>query len=200
MDTFEAIKSRRSVKHYDPNHKMSEMEVQQLLSAAMLSPTSFNMQNWRFLVVENQSIKNEICAAAWHQAQIKDAAITVVVCGDLQAHSRDPARYWRNAPVEASSKIVPMITGFYEKNETLQRDEAMRSVGIAAQTLMLAAKAMNYDSCPMIGFDPVKVSAIINLPKDYVIGMLITIGKAIKPANERAGQLDYSEVVFKDKF
>ena len=58
-----------------------------------------------------------------------------------------------------------MIPSFYGKNEQLQRDEAMRSVGIAAQTLMLAAKDMGYDSCPMIGFDPVKVSEIINLRK-----------------------------------
>jgi len=51
MDTFDAIKERRSVKHYDTNHKFTDDEVNQLLSLAVLSPPSFNMQNWRFVVV-----------------------------------------------------------------------------------------------------------------------------------------------------
>ena len=78
-----------------------------------------------------------------------------------------------------------MIAPFYSENPDLQRDEAMRSVGIAGQTLMLAAKAMGYDSCPMIGFDPARVAEIIKLPKDHVIGMIVVVGKALKPANER---------------
>lgn len=51
MDTTTAIHQRRSVKHYDPDHKMTEVEIQALLELALLSPTSFNMQNWRFVVV-----------------------------------------------------------------------------------------------------------------------------------------------------
>jgi len=65
---------------------------------------------------------------------------------------------------------------------------------------MLAAKAMGYDSCPMIGFDPVKVAEIIRLPEDHVIGMMLPIGKAVKDANARGGQLPYDEVVFRDRF
>lgn len=200
MDTFEAIEARRSVKHYDPAHQLNDDEIKKLLSAAMLAPTSFNMQNWRFLVVKDSAIKQKICEASWHQAQVKDASITILLCGDLMAHAQSPERYWRNIPAEASAKIVPMITGFYEGNEQLQRDEAMRSIGFAAQNLMLGAKAMGYDSCPMIGFDPKKVAEIVNLPDNYVIGMMLTIGKAIKPAGPRGGQLEYSEVVFTDKF
>ena len=56
--------------------------------------------------------------------------------------------------------LVPMMGKFYDGQEQLQRDEAMRSTGLAGQTLMLAAKAMGYDSCPMVGFDPVKVSEL----------------------------------------
>ncbi len=93
-----------------------------------------------------------------------------------------------------------MIGGFYKENEQLQRDEAMRSVGMAGQTIMLAAKAMDYDTCAMIGFDPKKVAQIVNLPDDYVLGMMIVVGKAAQPANPRSGQLDMSEVVSFDKF
>lgn len=199
MDTITAIRERRSVKHYDPNHEMSEAEINGLLELALLSPTSFNMQNWRFVVVTDPAKKDAICAAAWNQAQIKDASITVVLCADLNAHF-EAGRYWVNAPAPVQEMLVPMIEPFYKDNPQLQRDEAMRSVGIAAQTLMLAAKAMGYDSCPMIGFDPVKVGEIIDLPDDHVIGMMLTIGKPLKDANVRGGQLPYEEVVFKDGF
>lgn len=199
MDTLTAIKERRSVKHYDPEHKMSEVEINGLLEQALLSPTSFNMQNWRFVVVTDQATKDAIRAAAWNQAQVSEASITILLCADLNAHE-DAARYWVNAPQPVQDMLVPMIAPFYENNAQLQRDEAMRSIGIASQTLMLAAKAMGYDSCPMIGFDTAKVGEIIALPENHVIGMMITIGKSIKDANVRGGQLPYEEVVFRNKF
>jgi nitroreductase len=76
----------------------------------------------------------------------------------------------------------------------------MRSCGIAGQTIMLAAKAMGYDSCPMIGFDQVKVAEIINLPSDHVIGFMIAVGKVLKPAMPKGGQLALAEVVVQDRF
>jgi nitroreductase len=199
MDTISAIRERRSVKHFDSNHQMSEAEINALLELALLSPTSFNMQNWRFVVVTNSEKKDALCAASWNQAQVKDASITVLLCADLDAHV-NADRYWVNAPEPVRKMIVPMIPKFYESNRELQRDEAMRSIGIASQTLMLAAKAMGYDSCPMIGFDPARVAEIIKLPAGHVVGMMLTIGKPLKDANARAGQLPYEEVVFRDEF
>ena len=76
----------------------------------------------------------------------------------------------------------------------------MRSCGIAAQTIMLAAKAMGYDSNPMIGFDSDKVAEIIKLPENHVISMLIAVGKQTQPAMSRGGQLSLDKVVFTDKF
>lgn len=199
MDTLTAIKERRSVKHYDPNYKMSEDEIKTLLEAAMLSPTSFNMQNWRFVVVSDPEKQEELRAASWNQAQVSEASIAVLLCADLNAHE-DAGRYWVHAPQSVQDVLVPMIAPFYENNSQLQRDEAMRSVGIAAQTLMLGAKSLGYDSCPMIGFDSSKVAKIIGLPEGHLIGMMLTIGKSLKDANIRSGQLPYEQVVFRDGF
>ncbi|MFO8027213.1 MAG: nitroreductase family protein [Opitutales bacterium] len=199
MDTLSAIRERRSVKHFDPAHKMTEAEINGLMELALLSPTSFNMQNWRFVAVTDQGQKDALRAASWNQAQVGEASLDILICADLNAHV-DAGRYWVNAPEPVREMLVPMIGPFYENNPQLQRDEAMRSVGIAAQTLMLAAKAMGYDSCPMIGFDPVKVAEIIRLPENHVIGMMLTIGKSIKDANARGGQLPYEDVVFRDQF
>jgi nitroreductase len=200
MDTYQAIAERRSVKHYDSHHVMPEEDLSKLMDLALLSPTSFNIQNWRFVAVTDQTIQDEMKAASWGQAQVSDASLVVLLCADLKAHSKDPDRYWKNAPEAVQQMLVPMIGKFYDNNEALQRDEALRSIGIASQTLMLAAKAMGYDSCPMIGFDPQKIGEIIKLPEDHMIGMMITIGKALQPANERGGQLDKSEVVFRNHF
>jgi len=82
---------------------------------------------------------------------------------------------------------------FYEGKNELQRDEAMRSCGLAGQTIMLAAKAMGYDSCPMIGFDPLQVAELINLPDDHVIGFMIAVGNA-------TGQLPLEEVIIHNQF
>lgn len=200
MNTFDAIQQRRSVKHYDPSCQMSEAEIQQLMELAILSPTSFNMQNWRFVVVTDPELRQGLRAAAWNQAQVTDACFTLLICADLNAPFKEPGRYWKDAPPEAQEKLVPMISGFYQGKEQLQRDEAMRSCGIAAQTVMLAAKAMGYDTCPMIGFDAQKVAELIHLPEDHLIGMMITVGKAAKPAQSRPGQLPLGEVLIRDRF
>ncbi|WP_428386721.1 nitroreductase family protein [Mucisphaera sp.] len=200
MDTFEAIYQRRAVKHFDPNHDMTDAEELKLFEAAIQSPTSFNIQNWRFIVVRDPELRLKIREASWGQAQVSEASILVIVAADLHAWDHDPERYWKNAPKEAQDILVPMIKPFYKDNPQLQRDEAMRSAGIAATTLMLAAKAIGYDSCPMIGFDPDKVAKLINLPDNHVIGMLLPIGKATKPAWPKPGQLPLDEVVIRNHF
>jgi len=200
MNTFDAIKERRSVKHYDPNHEFSDEEIEQLMSLAVLSPTSFNIQNWRFVIIKDPEIRKKVRSAAWDQAQVTDSSLFLIICADLKSWKKNPEQYWKNAPKEARDFLVPAMGPFYEGKDQLQRDEAMRSCGIAAQTIMLAAKSMGYDSNPMIGFDPQKIAEIINLPDDHIISMMMAIGKQIKPAMPRGGQLPLSDIVFTDGF
>lgn len=199
-ETFDVIEKRRAVKHFDETHQFTEKEIEKLLSLAILSPTSFNIQNWRFLVVKNSELRKKIKEVSWNQAQVTDSSLLLLLCADLKAWEQEPQRYWKNASKEVKDFLVPAIVKFYDGNEQLERDEAIRSVGIAAQTLMLAAKSAGYDSCPMIGFDAKSVGELINLPKDYIIGMMLVIGKAKSPANPRGGQLSLDQVVFTDRF
>ena len=119
MQTLEAIKERRSIKHYDPQHKMTEEEVTKLFEAAKLSPTSFNIQNWRFVFVDDKAIQAQLREAAWNQAQVEEASGVVVLCADLKAAEKEPQRYWKDADPKVQEMIVPMITKFYEANEAL---------------------------------------------------------------------------------
>ncbi|MEQ8208202.1 MAG: nitroreductase family protein [Lacipirellulaceae bacterium] len=200
MYTLTAIQERRSVKHYDTSFDMPQADIDRLLDLALLSPTSFNIQNWRFVLIKDPELKKSVRAAAWDQAQVEEAQLTFVLCGDIKAYGREPERYWQNAPEEIGNTLVPMIGNFYNGRESVQRDEVMRSCGIAAQTLMLAAKAMGYDSCPMIGFDRDRVAELIHLPDDHEIAMMLVIGKAAQPARPRGGQLPREEVVIENFF
>jgi nitroreductase len=179
---------------------MSEDEVAKLMHAAMQSPTSFNMQNWRFVVVRNPELRRQVRSVANDQVQVTDASLLILLTADLTAWKKSPERYWRNAPAPVAKLLVDWMQPFYEGQDRLQRDEAMRSCGIAGQTIMLAAKDMGYDSCPMIGFDIEAVGKLIRLPEDHVIGFMITVGKAIEPAWPKPGQLELNEVVVWDRF
>ena len=200
MKTFAAIEARRAVKHYDPEYRMTEDEINKLLSSAMLAPTAFNIQNTRFVVVRDPELRKKIRAAAWDQSQVTEASLLIILCADLKSWEKAPARYWQNVPKEVQDFMVPAIDQYYRGREQVQRDETMRSCGIAAQTLMLAAKAMGYDSCPMDGFDFDAVGKLINLPEDHVIAMFVAIGKGTKEAWPRTGQLPMDEVVIENHF
>ncbi len=200
MELFTAIKERRAVKHYNPSASVSESDFNKIMNAVLLSPTSYNIQHWRFVRVTDADIRRKIQEAAWEQTQVTEASELIVLCADTQAWQKKPQRYWANTPEDVQAMMLPMLASFYTGKAQLQRDEAMRSCGMAAQTLMLSAKALGYDTCPMIGFDSEQLAQLINLPDGYIISMIITLGKAEKAANKRAGQLPLEELLVTDRF
>lgn len=200
MNVSQAITERRSIKAYDPQHQMPQAEIDQLLSLAMLSPTAFNIQHWRFVVVTDTELRKKIREVSWNQAQVTDASLLIILTADLNAWEKNPERYWANAPKPVQDYLVPAITQYYQDKPQIQRDEAMRSCGMAAQTIMLAAKELGYDTCPMDGFDFDEVAKLINLPSDHIPVMFVVVGKALEPARTRGGQLEMNEVVIYNKF
>ena len=200
MDAFQAIKERRSIRYFDTTHHFTAEEFDQLIDLAMQAPSSFNLQHWRLVNVTDHALRKQIRAAAWDQAQVTDASLLFVVTADLKVWQKNPGYYLRNAPKEAQDYLVPMIAPFYEGKEQLQRDEAMRSVGFFMQTMMIAAKAMGYDSGPMIGFDQAKVAELIKLPADHAIGALLVVGKRVKDAFPKPGFVDKSTMLIENHF
>lgn len=201
MDTFDAIYTRRAIKAYDPEHRLTEAEITKLLEAAIQAPTSFNIQHWRFVVVEDPALRRRIREEFGNnQAQMTDASLLVIMTADTKAWEKRPERYWQNAPPEVNELLTGWMKPFHEGREWLQRDEAQRSIGMAMQTLMLAATAMGYQSCPMIGFDIEKVAELINLPADHVMGPMVAIGRGIKDPWPKPGQLPLAELVVNNRF
>lgn len=200
MNVSQAIIERRAVKAYDPQHKMREEDISKLLSLAMLSPTAFNIQNWRFVVVTDPGLRKEIRKVSWDQAQVEEASVLIVLTADLKSWEKQPERYWVNAAKPVQDYLIPAIRQYYSGQEQVQRDEAMRSCGMAATTIMLAAKEMGYDTCPMDGFDFDAVAKLLNLPADHIPTMFVTVGKSLKAAQPRGGQLKMDEVVIYNQF
>ena len=170
------------------------------MEAVILSPTAFNIQNWRFLLVTDSPVKQKFREIGWNQAQFSDCSVIVLICGDRMAYSQDTDRYWASAPQQTREALVGMIRGYYDAQVDARRDENLRSGGMAAQTVMLAARAMGYDSCPMSGFDFTKAATLVDLPEDHDIVMAVTVGKALEPARERGGQVPLDEVCFRNSF
>jgi nitroreductase len=200
MNVSTAIETRRAIKAYDANHQMTQAEIDKLMSLALLSPTAFNIQNWRFVLVQDKALRQQLRAVSWDQAQVTDASLLIVLTADLKSWEKQPDRYWKEAPQPVRDYLVPAINQYYSGREQVQRDEGMRSCGMAAMAIMLAAKEMGYDTCPMDGFDFDAVAKLLNLPEDHTPAMYIAVGKGTKEAWPRGGQLPMEEVVIQNRF
>lgn len=200
MDVFEAVSTRRAIKKFDPNHKMNSDDVKKLMDHVILSPTSYNQQNWRFVYITDQDVKEKISEAARGQAQPRDGSLVVILCGDMTAWKTEPLRYWKNHPTEKQELVKASLERKYSTDEQAQRDEAIRSCGMAAQTIMLAARHMGLDSCPMVGFEYDELAKVINLPDNHLIVMMVVVGKRAEDAAQRGGQLPLNEVAFENNF
>lgn len=200
MNVRTAIETRRAIKQFDASHRITDHEIGELMSLALLSPTAFNIQHWRFVLARDPELREAIRAVSWMQPQITDASLLVIICADVDAWEKEPDRYWRNASDDVREGIVAAIGEYYRGRPQTQRDEAMRSCGMAAQTLMLAAREMGYDSCPMDLSDFDEVAKLIRLPEGHVIAMFVAIGRRAREPWPRAGQLPMDEVVLVNGF
>lgn len=200
MNVTEAIRSRRSVKYFDPEYKLTEAQRDELLNLALQSPTAFNLQHWRFVIVDEPAQRQAIRQAAWDQSQVTDASLLIILCADMASWEKNAARVWQNAPDAVREIMVPAIDAYYRDKPQVQRDEAMRSCGIVGQTLMLAAREKGLDSCPMDGFDFEAVGQLINLPDDHAIAFMLAIGKKTQDVWPKPGQLALDEVMIPNRF
>ena len=200
MDTLEAIKTRRATKKFDKSYKMTSEQVKSLMEHAILSPTSYNQQNWRFITITEQSIKDQISKAARDQPQPSEGSLVIILCGNMNAWKEEPLRYWKNHPSEKQETVKNAMQRKYADSPQNRRDEAIRSCGMAAQTIMLAARQMGLDSCPMGGFEYDELAKVINLPENHLIVLMIVVGKAVEPAKPRGGQLSLDDIVFENRF
>lgn len=194
MDFSTIVTERRSVKRYDSEHAITDRELEAIFEKVVLSPSSFNIQHWRFVIVRDRERKAELRKAAFGQEQVEAASAAIVVVGKLNAHE-DAEQIYASAPQPVREKMVPMIHNFYADSPQMQRDEAVRSASLAAMTFMYAAYDLGYATGPMIGFDPGAVSSLIGLDDQHIPVMLIVIGKQVGEMRPRPYRHPVRDVV-----
>lgn len=200
MHIEEAIQSRRAVKLYDSSFQLSREEKDELLKTALLAPSAFNLQHVRLVEVADPALRAQIREVGWNQAQMTDASMLVVICAQVDSWEKNVRRVWDGVPAEVQDYMAGAIDNYYRDKPQVQRDETMRSCGLMAQTLMLAARGKGLDSCPMDGFDFDAVGKLINLPDNHVIAMMVAVGKRAADPKPRVGKLPFDEVVIRDRF
>lgn len=181
---LQALEERRTTNLYDASHSIDDAQIHELVRLATKAPTSFNLQNWRFIAVRTPDAKARLRALAWDQAKVTDASVTFIVCGQLADHSVLPERL---APAVEAGFIPPALLavlegaakGLYAGQPQLQHDEAIRSATFGASALMMAAQAMGWGSTPMIGFDGPAVAQAFGLADNEVPALLVAVGAAL---------------------
>ncbi|MGF6228042.1 nitroreductase [Inquilinus ginsengisoli] len=184
---IDCILSRSAAKYYDPSATLSDDQIRELVRIGTTAPTSFHLQNWRFIAVRTPEAKARLKPIAWNQPPITEAAVTFIICGQLADSSVIPERL---APlVEAGIMPAAMVPeweiparGLYRNYPQRQRDEAVRSGAIGATAMIYAARSLGLGSTPMIGFDAEAVAREFGLAEDEVPVMLLSVG-AERPGN-----------------
>ncbi|MCG7386310.1 nitroreductase family protein [Paenibacillus sp. ACRRY] len=201
-ETLRVINERHAVKKYEAGFAMPEEDLTAILTAASEAPSSWNLQHWKFLVIESEADKAKLLPIAYGQSQITDSSVTIAVLGDLEANRNaviyDQAVEAGHLKPEIRDALVGQINGAYQSQQTA-RDEAIRNASFASQNIMLAARSLGYDTCPMGGYNPQQLIETFNIPPRYIPTLLITVGKAAQPARP-AGRFPLSDVVVRGSF
>ena len=184
---IECIVSRSAAKYYDPTATLSDDQIAELVRIGTSAPTSFHLQNWRFIAVRTPEAKARLSPIAWSQPPITEAAVTFIICGQLADSSVIPERL---APlVKAGVMPVEMVSDWelpardlYLEYPQRQRDEAVRTATFGASAIIYAARSLGFGSAPMIGFDAEGVAREFRLAENEVPVMLLSIGTE-RPGN-----------------
>lgn len=177
------VKSRRSANKFLKDVPIPEKDLDAIFNLVKYAPSAFNLQHTRYVVVKDPELKEKVYEAANKQYKIRTASAVIAVLGDPSAY-KDVAMINEgllNLGVinqqEYDMTVESTLAFYEERGETFQREEAIRNASLSAMQMMLTAKDLGWDTCPMIGFDPEVLKSALKLPDDIVPVMLVAIGK-----------------------
>jgi nitroreductase len=200
------IRERHSIRHYDPDFKISDDEIKEIIREAVYAPSGNNLQTWRFLVITDQKLKEKIFTVSNDQHQVLEASALIIILGDLKGYQQAEKIFTRSVKEgivteEYKNAKITKVKENYEKensrygNPNWRKEIALIDGSLAAMQLMLVAKTKGYDTVPMIGYNMEGLRKILNIPDRYVNVLMIPIGKAAQPAHPTL-RLDVEEITF----
>ncbi len=201
----QAIRERRSTPSFDGAPVPAE-DLQRILQAGLSAPSGYNMQPWRFVVVQSPEQKKRLRAASYNQGKVEEASAVIVACGDADGWRRDldlmlqqgiaggmPESY----AAQAKSSVPNYLSSF---SSDQMKGWLNKQVTIAFTHMMLMAEVLGYDTAPMEGFEQEKVHEVLRLPMSFWVVALLAFGHARGPDKFDGGRFDINHTVYAEEF
>lgn len=178
LNVREAAEKRRSIRAYDPA-PIPHQDLQEILGVARLAPSAFNVQPWRYVVVETPELKTRLAAAAYNQRQVHSAPAVIVLYTDMAdaLGNLDAIVHPGMTPEAREDTKATIRNAFAAQSEDERETWGQGQAYIALGYLLLAAEARGYQTSPMLGFDPAAVKKLLDLPENARVPALIAIGR-----------------------
>lgn len=199
----EAMEERRSTPSFD-GKPIPDADLEKILDAGLKSPSGFNLQPWRFIVVRAPEQLRRLRAAAFNQANVEEASVIIAACGDKDGWRTDMEEMIRMG-------LERGMTENYAESARVSIREYMsdypnlaawlnRQVMVAVTTMMWMAEVMGYDTALTEGFEPDKVCEVLKLPLSYVPVTLLGIGHLKGPDKFDGGRFGMHRTVFDGEY
>lgn len=174
----DAIASRRSIRKF-VQEPFDQHDLREVIRLAGLAPSAWNVQPWRFAVVQDPELKGRLREAAYGQAQVTDAPAVIAVYSDMEdvlANAEETAHPGRGD--EGRTVQRQTLEGVFGAQSVEQRGQwGLAQANIALGFLLVAARGLGYDTSPMLGFEPVKVREVLGLPEHVQFAGLVALGR-----------------------
>ena len=201
----QAIRDRRATPSFD-GEPIPASDIRQILDAGLHAPSGYNMQPWRFIVVQHPEQKKRLRAASYNQAKVEEASAVIVACGDRDGWRKDLDEMLRlgrlggmpeSYAAQAESSVPAYLSGMTHEQMTGWLN---KMVMLAFTSMMLMAEVMGYDTAPMEGFEQQKVCETLKLPMSYWVVALLAVGHLSGPDKFDGGRFVMSHTVFGEEY
>ncbi|MFH7017644.1 NAD(P)H-dependent oxidoreductase [Flavobacterium sp. FlaQc-47] len=169
---LENLNWRYATKKFDGTKKISSEDLNTLKEAVRLAASSYGLQPYKVVIVENPEIREQLKAAAYGQTQITDASQLFIFANDLNAGPESVAAYIKNisetrgVPTEALGGFADMMNGVISNlSQDAKNIWTAKQTYIALGTLLAAAAELKIDATPMEGFNPAAFNEILGFDK-----------------------------------
>ena len=201
----QAIHDRRATPSFD-GVPLPSADLHQILEAGLLAPSGYNLQPWRFIVVQHPEQRKRLRAASYNQAKVEEASAVIVACGDRDGWRKDLDEMLRlgraggmpeSYAAQAADSVPSYLSGFTDGQMQAWLN---KQVMMAFTSMMLMAEVLGYDTAPMEGFEQDKVSETLRLPMSYWVVALLAIGHLKGRDKFDGGRVDISHTVFAEEY
>lgn len=184
MNFDQITKNRRSINFFDPEKEIPQEMIKKMVELARDTPSSFNLQPWNLIILQDRDQKEKLKALAWDQPKVVEAPVTMIVLADKEGWKQGHPgfeRTWQEMvktgmPETQRDWFLNATNDLYNWSPDANLAFAAKNAGFFAMSLMYAAVSLGLDSHPMDGFDHEGVKKAFNIPDRYWIPLLLAVG------------------------